>query len=147
MWEGSGLEESIRIALGSVERSGSQMNSGLSIILVLRGEVALKTPGQNRSLTQSHYAVINHNDVYILDSTGPNVFLWVSMDQPWLEFVCPEYAHGRYYCCSTVSNPATQPLFDVVRQRVVRAAMLRYQREEGYALLVQAELMQLLHTL
>lgn len=141
------MEESIRIALGSVERSGSQMNSGLSIILVLRGEVALKTPGQNRSLTQSHYAVINHNDVYILDSTGPNVFLWVSMDQPWLEFVCPEYAHGRYYCCSTVSNPATQPLFDVVRQRVVRAAMLRYQREEGYALLVQAELMQLLHTL
>ena len=100
MWEGSGLEESIRIALGSVERSGSQMNSGLSIILVLRGEVALKTPGQNRSLTQSHYAVINHNDVYILDSTGPNVFLWVSMDQPWLEFVCPEYAHGRDYRCS-----------------------------------------------
>lgn len=141
------MEESIRIALGSVERSGSQMNSGLSIILVLRGEVTLKTPGQNRNLTQSHYAVINHNDVYILDSSGPNVFLWVTMEQPWLEFACPGYAHSRYYCCSTVSNPATQPLFEVIRQRVVRAAMLRYQREEGYALLMQAELLQLLHTL
>lgn len=141
------MEEPIRIALGSVERSGSQMNSGLSIILVLRGAVTLKTPGQNRSLTQSHYAVINHNDVYILDSSGPNVFLWVTMEQPWLEFVCPEYAHDRYYCCSTVSNPAIQPLFDVIRQRVIRTAMLRYRQEEGYALLMQAELMQLLHTL
>lgn len=141
------MAASIRISLGSVERSGSQMNSGLSVILVLRGAVTLKTPGQNRCLTESHYAVINHNDVYTLDSSGPNVFLWVTMEQPWLESVCPEYASGRYYCCSTVSNPAIQPLFDAIRQRVIRAAMLRYRQEEGYMLLMQAELMQLLHTL
>ncbi len=137
----------IQISLGSVERAGSQVNNGLSVILVLRGTMTLKSPEQNRSLTENNYAVVNHNDFYTLDSSGPNVFLWVNMGRSWLESVCPEEANNRFYCCSTVSNPATQPLFDSIRQGVVRAAMLRYRREAGYGLLLQAELMQVLHTL
>ena len=42
---------------------------------------------------------------------------------------------------------ATQPLFDAIRQRLIRAAMLRYRQEEGCELLLQAELLQALHTL
>lgn len=141
------MEESIRVAMGSVERSGSQVNSGLTVILVLRGAVSLKSPEQSSTLSEGHYAVLNHNDIYTLDSGGPNVFLWVSMERSWLESVCPDQANSRYYCRSTVSNPATQPLFDAIRQVVIRAAMLRYRQEEGYALLMQAELMRVLHTL
>ena len=138
---------SIQVSLGSVERAGSQVNSGLSVILVLRGTVTLKSPEQNRSLRENDYAFLNHNDFYTLDSSGPNVFLWVNMERSWLEFVCPDKVNNRYYCCSTVSNPATQPMFDSIRQRVIRAAMLYYRHEKGYGLLIQAELIQVLHTL
>lgn len=138
---------SIRISLGRVERSGRQVNSGVSAILVLRGAVTLRSPEQNRTLSENHYAVLNHNDIYTLDSNGPNVFLWVNIEQSWLESVCPEEVNSRYQCCSTVSNPATQPLFDAIRQRLIRAAMLRYRQEEGCELLLQAELLQALHTL
>lgn len=137
----------IRISLGRVEWSGRQINSGISVILVLRGTVTLRSPEQNRALTENHYAVLNHNDIYTLDSDAPNVFLWVNLERSWLESVCPEEMNSRYHCCSTVSNPATQPLFDSIRQRLIRAAMLRYRQEEGCELLIQAELIQALHTL
>jgi len=139
--------EPIQISLGSVRQTGSQINGGLSIVLTLRGAVFLKSPDLNRWLTENQFAVINHNDFFSLDSDGPNVVLWVNMDRSWLQTVCPETAEHRYFCCSTLSAAASEPLYDGLRRSITRAAMYAFRREEGYWLLLQAQLLKALHTL
>lgn len=139
--------ESIQISLGSIKEPGKLVSNGLTMVLVLRGGISLKSPGQNRNLTGNHFAVLNHNDIYTLESSGPNVFLWVNLGRSWLESICPEAVSRRIFCCSTVSNPATEPLYQLIRQGLTRSAILYYRRESGYRILMQAELLRVLHTL
>jgi len=137
----------IQILLGSIKQTGSQINSGLSVILTLRGTILLKSPDLNRRLTENQCAVLNHNDFFTLESDSPNVILWVNMDRSWLQAVCPEAVNQRYFCCSTVTASASEPLYDDLRRSVTRAAMHYFRREEGYFLLLQAQLLKTLYTL
>ena len=139
--------ESAKIYLGSVQTTGSQINSGLSILLILRGSVALKCPDLNRILTENHCAVLNHNDFFALESNGPNVLLWINISRNWLQTVCPQASERRYLCCSTASTSASELLYDDLRRGITQAAMQYFRRETGYELLVQAQLLTVLHIL
>ena len=139
--------ESAKMYLGSVQKTGSQINSGLTILLILRGRVALKCPDLNRTLTDNHCAVLNHNDFFTLESNGPNVLLWINIPRNWLQTVCPQASERRYLCCSTASASASESLYDDLRHGITQAAMHYFRRETGYELLVQAQLLTVLHIL
>lgn len=140
--------EKVKIMLGSLQSGGTQISSDLTFLLVARGRVALKTPERQCTLEESEFSVLNCNEPFTVSPlSGANALLWLGISKDWLEFLCPQPEKCRYDCCSQQSTPSSTPLFDAIRRGLTQAAMLHYRNEDGAELLIQAELLHVMHIL
>lgn len=134
--------------LGSLRSGGTQISGDLFFLLIVRGSVALKTPGRQCVLEESQFSVLNCNEPFTVSPLdGTNALLWLCISTDWLEFLCPQPGKCRYECCSLQSTPSSAPLFDEIRRRLTQAAMLHYRNGSGAELLIQAELLHVMYVL
>lgn len=139
--------EQIRVFLGNIQKKHGSVNSGLLFLLVLRGTVRVRSSERQQTLSERDLMVINHGEFYSLESGEPNVTVWLSMGEEYLERVCREALYTRFSCVSTSENAATGPLYDSMRSQILQIAMHSYGRERDYELLIQSAAPLLLHTL
>lgn len=130
--------EQIRVFLGNIQKKHGSVNSGLLFLLVLRGTVRVRSSERQQTLSQRDLMVINHGEFYSLESGEPNVTVWLSMGEEYLERVCREALYTRFSCVSTSENAATGPLYDSMRSQILQIAMHSYGRERDYELLIQS---------
>ena len=102
--------EQIRVFLGNIQKKHGSVNSGLLFLLVLRGTVRVRSSERQQTLSQRDLMVINHGEFYSLESGEPNVTVWLSMGEEYLERVCREALYTRFSCVST-SEMRPQALF------------------------------------
>lgn len=139
--------EQIRVFLGNIQKKHGSVNSGLAFLLVLRGTVRVRSSERQQTLSERDLMVIGHGEFYSLESGEPNVTVWLSMGEEYLERVCRETLYTRFSCVSTSENAATGPLYDSMRSQILQIAMHSYGHEAGYELLIQSVAPLLLHTL
>lgn len=77
--------EQIRVFLGNIQKKHGSVNSGLLFLLVLRGTVRVRSSERQQTLSQRDLMVINHGEFYSLESGEPNVTVWSSMGEEYLE--------------------------------------------------------------
>ena len=73
--------DNFQVYLDHMESLSHQLNDGLSFLLVLRGQVVLETFGEAGILESNSLAVINHRELYSVES-GDRISCCF--------FVCPE---------------------------------------------------------
>lgn len=139
--------EQIRVFLGNIQKKHGSVNCGLLFLLVLRGTVLVRSSERQQTLSKRDLMVINHGELYSLESEEANVTVWLSMGEEYLDRVCREALYTRFSCVSTSENAATGPLYDSMRSQILQIAMHRYGHEKDYELLIQSVAPLLLHTL
>ena len=102
--------DQIRVFLGNIQKKHGSVNSGLLFLLVLRGTVRVRSSERQQTLSQRDLMVINHGEFYSLESGEPNVTVWLSMGEEYLEQVCREALYTRFSCVSTSENAARPSL-------------------------------------
>ena len=94
--------DNFQVYLDHMESLSHQLNDGLSFLLVLRGQVVLETFGEAGILESNSLAVINHRELYSMESRGQNIVLFLRVSGEYLSTRCPEILKNRY-TCSTAS--------------------------------------------
>ncbi len=139
--------EKFTIRLGNIQHMTNQFSDGLTFLLVLKGSVTLKSPSKNIELLENHIALINHGDLYTLRGSISNIVLIVNPNRSLLNQLVIGVTKERYSCDSSLSNEATEPLYDSLRRRIMRMALLYYRGDDGFLLLMSSELLQILYIL
>ena len=139
--------DNFQVYLNHMESLSHQMNDGLSFLLVLRGQVMFTTFGEASFLDSNSLAVINHRELYSVESRGQNMVLLLRVSGEYLSTRCPEILKNRYTCSSVRAQSGTESLYESLKQSVARMAFVYLKQGEEDRLLFQSELMMVLHTL
>ena len=139
--------DDFQVYLNHMESLSHQMNDGLSFLLVLRGQVMFTTFGEASILDSNSLAVINHRELYSVESRGQNMVLLLRVSGEYLSTRCPEILKNRYTCSSVKAQSGTESLYESLKQSVARMAFVYLKQGEEDRLLFQSELMVVLHTL
>lgn len=139
--------DNFQVYLDHMESLSHQLNDGLSFLLVLRGQVMFTTFGEASVLDSNSLAVINHRELYSVESRGQNMVLLLRVSGEYLSTRCPEILKNRYTCSTARAQSGTESLYESLKQRVARMAFIYLKQGEEDRLLFQSELLLVLHTL
>lgn len=139
--------DNFQVYLDHMESLSHQLNDGPSFLLVLRGQVVLETFGEAGILESNSLAVINHRELYSVESRGQNIVLFLRVSGEYLSTRCPEILKNRYTCSTARAQSGTESLYESLKQRVARMAFIYLKQGEEDRLLFQSELLLVLHTL
>lgn len=139
--------ETAQINLGNIENTGKRLNDGITILLMLRGSMALESGNVSCKLSKNDIAVISPGDIYSLRSRQSNVVLILTMPKAYLERQCPESLRHAYCCCSASAPAGEEPLYSSLKKSVANLAFLHYKKEPGYEIQFQSVLFEILYLL
>lgn len=99
--------DNFQVYLDHMESLSHQLNDGPSFLLVLRGQVVLETFGEAGILESNSLAVINHRELYSVESRGQNIVLFLRVSGEYLSTRCPEILKNRYTCSTARAQSGT----------------------------------------
>ncbi len=133
-----------QIKVEKIKTLSPQVNSGICILVVLRGSVRLSINQSDYQIRQVQAAVINHLDLYAVDGgDASNVVLRLHMPQQYLLTSCPEALQSRFSSLPPEDDAVGAELV----LQVVETALLEMKKAPGYRIKSQAKVFEILYCL
>lgn len=139
--------EKYRITLENLDKQNMSMNEGLTILLVLRGELSVTVNAGSFALSGNDLLVLNHRDIYALEKLTENAVLSLKLSPEFLSGLFPPGCMPRYRCAPQLITPDLEACCHSLKSRTAHAAFLYFKQDEHYKLLLCSELLKILHLL
>ena len=141
--------EDYRVIFGGIEEIGKHLNEGLTLYLVLRGEVDCELRGASVRLPQDSCVLLSDGDVYGMTGSRANVLLGVTFRQSYIDQECPEALGCRFFCCSAMAGEEGPPprAYSRLKQHIARLVFLHTERRQGWQFAFRAEFQRMMECL
>ena len=124
----------IQLLIQNIEYSSPTIYSGLEILLVLNGQLAIETDQSLHQLSEDHLFVINRNQPYEIRGITKNTVLKISIPDSYLSHFYPEYRFYKFNLFSPEISRGKENTITELRKLLAEISIIHFRKEEGYKL-------------
>lgn len=130
------------IFLGNVGTINRKLNEGLSLYLILQGDIDVEMDGQKLLMQQDSCFCINNGGIYGLSSDCTNVVLGIHLSTGYLRGECPNLLKYTYRCDDSLEDS-----YASLKKNIADTAFCYLKRGEGADLMFKSSLFKMLYLL
>jgi len=122
------------LRIQNIKYSSTAIYSGLEILLVLDGELAVETERSVHQLGEDHLFVLNRNQPYEIRGIRKNTVLKMSIPDSFLAHFYPEYRFRTFDLFSPDIDRGKENTITELRKLLAEMMVIHFRQEEGYKL-------------
>ena len=107
----------IQLHIQNIKYSSPSIYSGIEILLVLDGELAVETDRSMHQLSEDHLFVINRNQPYEIRGIQKNTVLKMGIPDSFLSHFYPEYRFHKFNLFSPEIDRGKEKTITEIRER------------------------------
>ena len=124
----------IQLHIQNIKYSSPTIYSGIEILLVLDGELAVETDRSMHQLSEDHLFVINRNQPYEIRGIQKNTVLKMGIPDSFLSHFYPEYRFHTFNLFSPEIDRGKENTITELRMLLAEVMVIHFRQEEGYKL-------------
>jgi AraC-like DNA-binding protein len=138
------LLENFEVALKDIQYLSPKVNQGITLILVIDGEIEIETDQRFYKLQEQDLLLINRNQLYEVKGNASNGVILLNISDAFFDEYYEEYRNSRFECYSQEIDMGREGMLNNIRKYLIKIMISYYRKDESYKIEIQSYLCEIL---